>query len=244
MRVATCSVSMEGYGSSSGNPTRMKLMEETLKGAKGLSCDIVCFPGGYFSVQSDSKRDELAAQAVDLAKSMEIGLAVGIDCKPKDMSIDKSRNIRQATLPWYAVCWSPYEDTLHCWGQRSITSRDQWLAPETRCRDRQTLPFGNKGVEILMCGEIYNERIRDSIVRRRYDLFVVADLAHAACGFRVFQPMEILARQGVGSVCSCHAERFDAMKQRYWAGGSKQSVRRSDLRTGYFPTLGLKVWEF
>ena len=95
---------------------------------------------------------------------------------------------------------------------------------------------------VLMCGEIFNHRIRDALVNYRPRPKVVIDVAHIGAGFRVPQGMKVLARHGLPSMCSVHAQREYATKYYY---SPLEKCLSSSLRDAYIygpPRIELKLW--
>ena len=95
-----------------------------------------------------------------------------------------------------------------------------------------------------MCGEIFNQRIRQAL--RNYQPKVVVDIAHVGRGFRVFQGMKVLARGmgGLPSVCSVHVQSQNAVKHCYVP---PRDCRSSRVVDGYVygpPRVELRSWTF
>lgn len=142
---------------------------------------------------------------------------------------------------FYGYGWSPSENILHCWSQRSTNSRNQWQAPKRTCGELRLMKVRNENVAVLMCGEIFNRRIRDALVGYRPKIKIVVDVAHIGAGFRVAQGMKVLARNGLPSLCSVHAHREFAIK--YYYSPPKMCLS-SSIRDAYIygpPRIELKL---
>jgi hypothetical protein len=242
MKIATSTVSLDGFGESSRADDRIRLLSEVLSESRELQVDLLCLPGGYLRAKSILERDKFSHAIHDEAQKHDIAIAIGIDVEiTKDPAQDWSYRIEGNTLPWFAICWSPNEDTLHYWRQRSVTSRDQWDSSDSVCTEVRALPVLNGRVEVLICGEIFNERIRTNVLARKDDLAAVVDLGHTSAGFRVWAGMKKLAEGGLTALCSVHADRKMAQKYCYTLGGSI-STRIPDKTFPGPPRLELKVW--
>ena len=258
MKIATCTVSQEGYEKPSGNNRRLSLLTEVLEYAKRRRISLVCLPAGYLTASSNANRDSLIKKVVKVAKSHGVAIAVGIDVR---IDVDQRRRskrsikkqsrkgsqyslekVQRGSLPWFAACWSPKENIVHCWRERSSNSNDQWKISDAVCAEARTLPLGKYGVEVLMCGEVFNERIRNSVLSRRKGLIAAVDLGHYSEGFRVFAAMKVLARGRLSTLCSVHTKREKAMKYCYLSGGRKKSTRDFDAKFGLEPRIEVKVW--
>jgi len=241
MKIATCTVSLDDFGKPNWTNERIRLLSDVLSKSRGLQVDLLCLPGGYLMTKSILEKDKFSHAMHDEAKKYKIAIAIGIDTETKDPTQDWAYRTKENTLPWFAICWSPNEDILHYWRQRSVTSRDQWHSSDDVCAEVRTLPVLNGRVEVLMCGEIFNERIRNGILSRKDSLTAVVDLAHTSAGFRVWAGMKKLAEGGLTVLCSVHADRRLAQKYCYTPKGSI-STRIPDKTFPGFPRLELKVW--
>lgn len=254
MKIATCTVSLEGLNKPSGNNRRLSLLAEVLEYVKRRRISLVCLPSGYLTASSNANRDSLIEKVVEVAKSHGVAIAVGIDVDQRrrsKRSIKKQsrkgsqyslEKVRRGSLPWFAACWSPKENIVHCWRERSSNSNDQREISDAVCAEARTLPLGKYGVEVLMCGEVFNERIRNSVLSRRKGLIAAVDLGHYSDGFRVFAAMQVLARGRLNTLCSVHTKREKAMKYCYLSGGRKKSSRDVDAKFGPEPRIEVKVW--
>ena len=246
MKIATCTVSLDGFANPSSANERISLLSMVLSESRDLQVDLLCLPGGYLMANSTSERDKFSHAIRNEAKKYKIAIAIGIDTDTKinkDPSQDWSYWIKQYTLPWFAICWSPNENILHIWRQRSVTGKDQFNSSDDVCAEVRALPVLNRRVEVLMCGEIFNERIRKNIISRKGNLAAAIDLGHTAAGFRVWAGMKKLAQAGLNVLCSVHANKKNAMKYCYTPSGSK-STRSFDRRFHGPPHLELKMWSF
>lgn len=235
------------------NSDRLTVYEQALAKSANAEVDLLCLPGGYlfYAPQTpvvsplssgDHKLAQLIEQIINLAQKYRVAVAVGLDLARKDPTADHSVDVRSGKLPWYAICWSPSENQVLCWNQRSVTSIDQRHRPQALCETAHTIRIGGHGVEVLMCGEAFNSRIRDAVTRRKERPIALVDLAHTLVGFRVTAPLKELAERGIHAMCSGHADKREAMKYYYAPTSGRRSSRRVDFSCGGTPRLEAKVW--
>ncbi len=240
-RVATCAVTLDGYGDPKGTALRMTRLLEAASELVRSRVDIFSLPGGYLFASDDAHLATLQEQVKRLAVDRGIDLLVGIDTALKNTHPDPWL-VHNGKLGAWAVCASR-DGRVVTWRQRSITSEDQHLVSGAVCREEHLVRVAPR-VESLICGEIFNGRIRSGLVARRTAL--VIDQAHIAAGFRVFAAMKILASGGIPSLCSLHADVRGAVKYCYvpgLAGWESKSSRAIDLEIGSRPRLEIKIWE-
>ena len=246
MKIGTTTVSCEGYGDSAAFESRFAAFQEALEKAKGEGCELLCLPGGYFCVDSDAAFKEAKSRIVREAKRTGIAVAVGIDYSQAKQSKKKKTTgpnteylVRKQALPSFSLTWSPQEDE-RSWRQRSVTSRDQWLVSDEACAQLQTVRVSGENTEILTCGELFNERIRNSVISRHPSALI--DLSHCGKGFRADRSMRLLARNGMYTFCCTHADMKGAMKRAFFPGGTKKSTRMKDFATTGKPRIETKLW--
>ncbi len=235
------------------NSDRLTIYEQALAKSASAEVDLLCLPGGYLFyapqtpvvsplTSGDHKLAQLIAQIIRLAREYRVAVAIGLDLTGKDQTADNSVDVRSGKLPWYAICWSPSENQVLCWNQRSVTSIDQRYCPHALCETARTIRIGSHAVEVLLCGEVFNSRIRDAITRRKERPMALVDLAHTLAGFRVTAPLKELAERGIHTMCSSHADKRGAMKYYYAPTNGRRSSRRVDFSCGGRPRLEAKVW--
>lgn len=242
MKIVMTTVGTKGPGEKRQNEERLRAADRALKTSNKLGADLIVLPAGYFTAPNASTRNAIAQSLVSMAKEIGIAIIFGVDQEVKSLSRDYGPEIQKGGLPFYGYAWSPSENILYCWSQRSTNSRNQWWAPEEVCREVRLLSVRNERVAVLMCGEIFNYRIRDAIVNYRPRPEIVVDVAHIGAGFRVAQGMKVLARRGLPSLCSVHAQREYATKYYY---SPPEKCLSSSLRDAYIygpPRIELKLW--
>jgi len=245
LKLAVTTVGRRGPDEDEGcNMERFRAAELALAKVADLGADLIVLPGGFFTAHSSRARDTIANSLISKAKEIGIAIIFGIDQEVKSLSTDYHREIQSGGLPFYGYAWSPSENVIHCWAQRSTNNQNQWWAPEKACREMRLLGIGDEIVAVLMCGEIFNQRIRQALSNYQPRAKVVVDVAHVGSGFRVWQGMKKLAKLGRASVCSVHVQLEYAVKYCY---DPKRGCLSTRIRDGYVfgpPRIELKLWTF
>ncbi|MGD0545525.1 MAG: hypothetical protein ABSB65_14040 [Candidatus Acidiferrales bacterium] len=235
MKIATTTVSKEG-----SSDARFAAFKEALERAKREEARLLCLPGGYFCVRSDSERKKVESRIVQAAKQAGVAVALGID-RSKGRRTNKKKTSKSNTdYQSFAIAWSRLQKP-ETWPQRSSNTTDQWDVPEKDCNRPQTLSVAGKRIEVLACGELFNERIRNSIIDRHPD--AVVDLSHDGRGFRADHSMKLLARQGMYTFCCTHANKKGAMKRAFAPGGRKTSTPEANSVITGKPRIEMKICE-
>lgn len=241
-KIATCTVTLDGYADPKGTARRMTFLMEASSALSKNGIQLFSLPGGYLFASSNADLHTLQEQAKSLATSSNIDLLVGIDLTAKIPHPD-AELIRRGQLGALAI-FAPRNGHVAIWRQRTSTSDNQHLVSDAVCKEDRLLRVTPR-VEGLLCGEIFNKRIRAGLAARKTRL--VLDQAHTAAGFRIWAGMRVLAEMGVSSLCSVHADRRGAIKHCYvpaLSGWEERSSRAIDLCIGNKPRLEIKVWEF
>jgi len=242
LRIACCNVSLRGFGDADGTPQRLSLLDQIVEAAKKGGAALVCLPGGYLREPTQSTARIVSDLSV-AAAGWGISVALGIDCAPKDLAADWTDDVTRQLLPWFAFCWSASAKSIDVWRQRSVTRQDQWDAPEAACQEHRTLSVEGKGVEILMCGEFFNSRIRRSVAGREGEVVACVDLCHKGKGFRAWCGLQHFSEHGLDTFCVFHADTPGSCKYAYRAGGSNVSVRATDVVIAGPPRVEMKFWD-
>lgn len=228
MRLATSTVSWEGYREPTSNNERLKVLPHLLGRLSSIGVELLCLPAGYCCVQSRKSLNELSNRIAGIAAREDIALAVGIDLVKQQRKQRRKQDQAEA----FSVAWSPDEGRTEPWDQRSVDSEDQWDVSDLLCNRAQTLRVGVARIEILTCGEIFNSRIRGAVLARRPRPHALVDLGHTGVGFRIDKSLENIADEGIPSFCSVHVGQKKAMKRAYAAGGQRISSRSFDNGSG------------
>jgi hypothetical protein len=236
MKIVTTTVSKEGFALKS----RFAAFKEALEKAKNEGVQLLCLPGGYFCVKSETEFKHAESRIVQEAKSAGIAVAVGIDRFQGAKSKKKKGTPIPYTEPSFVVTWSPQQRKQR-WRQRSSTRKDQRFISDKDCARSQTLSVSGRKVEILACGEIFNKRIRNNIIDRHP--FALIDLGHEGKGFRVDPSLKLLARNDMHTFCCTHANVKDATKRAFAPGGDKKSISATDFCTTGEPRIEMKLWK-
>jgi len=244
MKLATTTVSYEGYAHEAWNVKRLSVAEHAVEKARELGAQVLVLPGGFFTTRTSEARDSIAASLINVAKGQNIAVIFGVDQDTKHLN-DYTPAIRSGTLPFYVYVWSPTDEgPPHPWNQRSTNSENQRHVPEEHCRDVRFLRVGDDTIAVLICGEIFNKRIRRALADYHPRPKVVVDVAHQGYRFRVERGMEKLAEEGLSSVCSVHVQCEFAKKRCYIAGKRHASTGTYDAWLFGPPRIELKLFTF
>ncbi len=244
MKIVTTTVGCKGPEGEGQNYERLTAAKRALDKATNLGADLIILPGGYFTAHSAQARNAIAQSLVSTAKEIGIAVIFGVDQQAKNPKTDWEILSKGLLLPCYGYAWSSSESEPRCWQQRSSTSDNQWYVSNTHCSKVRLLTIGDESVAVLMCGEIFNQRIRQYLANRQPRPKVVVDVAHVGSGFRIFQGMKVLAKLGLPSVCSVHVQREYAVKHRYDPPGKRLSSTMWDDYVYGPPRIELKLWKF
>ena len=237
MRIAITTVSKEGITLDS----RFAAFKEALKTAKSEEVQLLCLPGGYFCAKSEAQVKKTESRVVQEAKRAGVAVAVGIDRSQRETPKKQKASRSSSQYQSFAVAWSPRQHKPERWPQRSSNTTNQWSVSDEDCKRPQTLPVAGEGIEVLACGELFNERIRNSVIARHP--YAVVDLSHDGKGFRADRSLMLLAENGMYAFCSTHADMKSAMKRGFAPGGRKISTRETDSIITGEPRIEMKIWE-
>lgn len=236
MKIVAGTISSQGYGGLMANTNRLDLYRKILQQSCERNCDVVCLAGGYLTTQSKRERDKLAEILVGEAKHYGIAIVVGIDVIGKQSA--------------FAVSWSPDDgSSWYMWEQRSSTSTDWRTASNSKrekYREKRTLTAAEGKIEVLLCGEIFNPVIRNSIVERKDRLKAIVDIAHEGGGGfnRATKTMRELAKKsGLSIFCSIHTKSRNTLKRRCDPTGILASTCESDIIIESPLWAELKIWD-
>lgn len=211
---------------------------------KSLGADILVLPGG-FVVGNDSKsRRRIADALIDEARSLELAVVFGVD----DNSWPQA----------YGYAWSAVDKIAYCWEERSSTrlwnkkneqqiilTDNEWDA-KLKSYDAVHLITTEGGVAgVLLCGELFNERIRNALIKCSPHPKIIVDLIHRGHGFRSTNSMKKLCHNRIASACSAHVQKNCSMKRCYIPGKGKDgnaSTREFDSIIEGPPRIELKLF--
>ncbi len=243
MKVAITTVGSKGPEDESKNEGRLKAGKLAMAKAKSLGADILVLPGGFVVGNNFKSRQQIADVLIDEARSLERAVVFGVD----DQSWPQA----------YGYAWSPVDKMTYSWEQRSSTRHwnkrsgqpitltdNQWEAKRQSYDDVRLLTTEGGLVGVLLCGELFNERIRNALIKRRPK--IVVDLIHRGHGFRSTDAMKKFCHYGIASACSAHVQKEGAMKRCYIPGngndGNASTIKLDDRIEGP-PRIELKLFE-
>jgi hypothetical protein len=211
MKLAMTTVGSKGPAHEIENKERLSAGIVALSKAKSLGSDVLVLPGGFLLAQSSVMRRDLADHLIEKAKSLNMAVIFGID----DTSDTEA----------YGYAWSPNES--HCWDQRSTTRNDQWDVPQWRCDELRILKLYEGAIGVLICGELFNERIRSTFLREPKPKAIV-NLIHMGHGFRSMDAMKKYCENGIAVACSAHVKTKNGLKRFCVPGRGFESIRKNN----------------
>jgi hypothetical protein len=243
VKVAITTVGSKSPEDAAKNEDRLKAGKEAMEKAKPLGAEILVLPAGFFVCGDSKSRQRIAYKLIDEARSLDIALIFGVD----DNSWPQA----------YGYAWSPLDNIAYSWEQRSSTRRwnsrneqpialtdYQWDAKLKSYDEVRLLAIKSGIVGILLCGELFNDRIKNSLIK--INPKIVVDLIHRGQGFRSTAAMRMLCHYGIASACSAHVEMNNAMKRCYIPSKGDErnvSTRDSDEIVKGPPRIELKLFD-
>ena len=239
MKAILTTVGSKGPEDATKNECRLEAGKLAMERANSLGSDILILPAGFLVSNNSKSRQRIADTLIDKARSLELAVVFGVD----------DDSCQQA----YGYAWSPLGNKTHSWEQRSSTRRwnekpsditdNQWEEELKSYDDARLLTIESGVVGVLLCGELFNERIRNALIKKSPKLIV--DLVHSGHGFRSTSAMKKLCRDGIASACSAHVQKHNAMKRCYIPGEGCGNVSRpvsKDIIKGH-PRIELELFE-
>lgn len=193
MKVAVTTVGTKGLEDKSKNEVCINASTTAMEKAKSLGAEVLILPAGFLVVGIIETRQELADSLIDKARSSNIAVIFGVDD-----SVDNTA---------YGYAWKSSTES-YCWDQRSSNRKNQWDVSDQRCDEARLLRLNSGNVGVLLCGELFNERIRRALYKEPKPKIVV-DLVHNGRGFRPYSAMKELYQNGIASACSAHSSRIE-----------------------------------
>ena len=239
-KVATCTVT--GYTEREDTHRRMVFLSNAVAQLSNIGVDLFCLPGGYLYVSHNDQIHELKTQIEHLAKNANIDLLVGIDFDVKN-NFPTDKLVQLGRLPAFSF-FASRDGRVTMWRQRTTNSANQHFVSNNVCQEERLLRATPR-VEALICGEIFNQRIRDGISMR--NTVLVIDQAHTSFRFRVSGSMKSLTKNGISSLCSVHTNSIGGVKYCYvpeQRGNGSKSSRIIDIEVGALPRIEIKIWNF
>jgi hypothetical protein len=238
--VVVTTVGSKGPEDATKNESRLEAGKLAIEKANSLGSDVLILPAGFLVCNNSKSRQRIADTLIDKARSSELAVVFGVD----------DDNLPQA----YGYAWSPLEDITHSWDQRSSTrcwneqpttlSDNQWEEKMKSYDDARLLTIEKGVVGVLLCGELFNERIRNALIKKSPK--IVVDLVHRGHGFRSTGAMKKFCHDGIASACSAHVKMENAMKRCYIPSEGSDgnvSTRGFDRIIEGPPRIELKLFE-
>lgn len=167
--VVMTNININGFRDMTMNIPRRKAVLEWMRKLNGCGFNCLCLPAGYFVVKDEKEIRPLIRPILKLARRFRISFILGVDTSailsfPEDPNSPKMlRAVRNHKMPCFLCAYSADRDKLEIHRQRSCTSaqaRNKILSDEEMSEAR-FMPLGGSGFQIILCGEVYDERLFD-----------------------------------------------------------------------------------
>jgi hypothetical protein len=192
MKLIHTVVSADGFRDSTRNPQRLRVLDELLKKATEHDAQLLVVPAGFFAARDQEECDQIVQKASRLAAQASVALIGGVDIGRVDKKSSDTLVARHE-LPYFGFAVSKSGESSKLWRQVSIRGKHAKLVPDGAIPGEERLiDIAGNSVATLICGELFNERVRESISRRQPDM--VIDLGHSGMGQGLIPAMSSVAR--------------------------------------------------
>lgn len=216
MKILHTVVSTEGFRTPSCNAQRLRLLRKLLQLTSENKAQLLVIPGGFFSVRDWHEIDQIIQEAGRLAEEIRVTLIGGADLiRPENkLSREIDELVAPHKLPFFGFAVntaSAHPKSRSIWRQTSTNNQnadrvaDEHLPGSTRIMD-----VTGKSVAILICGELFNKRARDSIAALHPDM--VIDIGHSGMGQGLIPAMRSVAHYSRCPVV--HSQHLKGYKNR------------------------------
>lgn len=225
--ILICTVSEESWN----DKLRLSLLKKLLEEAKRRKVDLVVLPGGYFRTRHKPENHPILPDIIDVIQTNEIAVCFGIDAAEKVINKKKLREheskVKEGMLPWFGYVYTPSDGCLGPWQQRSAINSDAEITPIKISKEKRIFYIGEekRRVALLMCGEVFNSKIRNHIIEYQ-NVDIVVDLVHNGHGFRFHHVPQNWPECYI--FMSCHVKTKNATK-RWGKKGDYYTERKTDF---------------
>ena len=252
MKVVATTVGSKGPESQVHNQERLDAAKQALIKAKQMLADVLVLPGGFFTSNDYQSRKHIANSLINESKKSDIAVVFGVDEKSIESSNvgvkgkKQQRSTGLSLYPMYAYAWSPTDNKKHWWQQRSIVAVKRQKPLINAYDEVRLVKIGTETLAVLLCGEIFNQHIRDALRNCKSRPNIVADLGHIGAGFEIHLGMEPLGegKQGIASMCSLHVQGQNAKKRYCTPSRGYMSTNISDRIVNGPPRIEIKLLDF
>jgi hypothetical protein len=245
-------VGMAGFREQRANASRIALAKDVLAWCGSQDVEAVFFPAGYLRApwQDTAAALDEVGPLLEEARKRAMALVVGVDlCAQSQMDKHNRDQLagltKKRTLPMGLVAWWPGRKRPVFWRQRSTNANNHTLSAGSDCAEMHAVEAQGGTIAVLACGEGFNPRVREAVLRAHPQPVVVVDLAHIAQGFRFFLVLDAFAEAGLPTFLSVHTSTGRGMKQARFPGKppSNPEVYEPTRRFTGTPGAEVVVWE-
>lgn len=197
MRFAHTVVSPHRFRDPTHNLCRHTLLRELLTRLAVERVAFVAIPAGYITVATEDQVTLAVAEIADLVEACGVGVIGGVDVvhpKRGKADVETDELVTEGRLPYFGFAAFPTSVSAEVptWRQASTTSGNADLAPNNALPDvARVVTVRGTTVFPLLCGELYNRRIREALPT--FEPSLVLDLGHSGMGQGLIPAMTSVA---------------------------------------------------
>lgn len=248
MRIVTMTVGIDGYRRLEGRASvnRRSYADEAITWVDRTGGGLIVFPSGYLRARDAAEAAVIARDIAVAHRTADVAVVMGIDACPPSKASKASRDaeVASASLPFFVAAWTAGSIRVVVRRQRSTTGKNYKLMPgRPKTLAAHGVTFGGQSVEILSCGEGFNQYLRDEIAKRDPAPTALVLPAHWAHGLRHWQALKYSSETlGLPAFCSVHTTNGNGLKQAWVPPGRNIGTGRSVHQVGSEPRLELAEW--
>jgi hypothetical protein len=191
--MASMYVSVTGFRDKRWNKRRIAHALQVMQAMTELGVELVVFPAGYVTAETEADTADLLEPLFEYACRKSLGFVLGVDlasaCDMADNKENVDTHLQNHSLPCLQYAYCPDTQSSQVWRQRSCTSlqarnlvASKWLIEAPRF-----ITVKGHRIELVLCGEIYDERLGEAIEKRKPELCVVTGHKGMPRFFRTLQ---------------------------------------------------------
>ena len=219
MKIVQTVVSSHGFRDQAANPDRVALLGDLARLCASEDARLLLIPAGFLTADSEENVPELVQEVRRVAKVAGVAVIGGIDVNGavSKRSLSMEEAVREGRIGYFgfAAGAGVMPSKGRCWRQTSITSADAKDFPQDSIPGAErVVRVDGLRIAILICGELFNWKIRNAVSEMGSDL--VVDIGHVSMGTGTIPAMRSVAKKSECPVAHSHHLK--------WYGGSLHFV--------------------
>jgi hypothetical protein len=215
-------VSADGFRDPDTNAARHALLEALLESGRRAKASALFLPGGFVTAPGESAVDAHVAEVGRRAGARGMAVFGGVDL-PHNRSAKRKGGKGSGGLPYFGFATASDGRTLGVWRQVSADGAGAAaLADDAIPGPERVVRANGRAVGVLICGELFNSRLRASMAAEEPDL--ILDLGHVSMT-RVVRTVRNFAAEAGCAVGHSHHLAGWYGRRLHWAapGGQAES---------------------